>query len=110
MPVDVDLISAIGHILVASLGIGKPCTQMLLQDSSTTVGHHKGKNDAHLGDVLLSLRLIVGLIELGEFFDIGEVIDLEDVLGVERMVVHDSNCVLRILGFAELDENITEGQ
>lgn len=64
--------------------------------------HHDA---AHLGNVLLLLRLDVSLIELGEFFDVGEMVDLESVLGVEGVTVQRGDGKDRIIDIPELDED-----
>jgi len=58
----------------------------------------------YLGNILLLLRFMEGLVEVGEFFDVGESIDLKSVLRIERVVVHGGDGKLGIIHVPEVNE------
>ena len=86
MPVYLDLFSAVGHVLIATLRVAEPSTEVLL------------------GLVRLRLGLYPVLVEGCVPLNIGEAVDGEGVLRVEWVAVHGGQRVGSIFPVFESGE------
>lgn len=104
MPVYLDIVTTISDIVVPSLWVGKPCSEVFLEHVNKIAYEPIPLTD--LWAIFLELWCNVGLVHVGELFNVRELVDVESVPSIEWMPIQCISCKSSGVRISEFDKYV----